>query len=93
MGWTRWPRPGGRVLFVDDAYRMLEELLGGEDSAVICRRLTDGTPFRAVKVPRAPRELERRLDELGWRIRVTRGSYEPLFFWGVGSRPLAAARG
>jgi SAM-dependent methyltransferase len=85
-------RPGGRALFVDDAYRTPEELLGGEDSAVIRRRLTDGTPFRAVKVPHTPRELERRLDELGWRIRVTRGSCEPFFFWGAGTRPLPAVR-
>ncbi len=79
-------KPGGRVLFVDDAYRTREEMLEGAESAMIRRRLTDGTPFRAVKVPHTPEELERRLDELGWRIRVTRGSCEPFFFWGAGAR-------
>jgi len=79
-------KPGGRVLFVDDAYRTPEELVEGADSAVIRRRLTDGRPFRAVKVPHTPEELERRLDELGWRIRLTRGSCEPFFFWAAGTR-------
>jgi hypothetical protein len=53
---------------------------------VIRRRLTDGRPFGAVKVPHTPEELERRLDELGWQIRVTRGSCEPFFFGGAGTR-------
>ncbi len=77
-------KPGGRVMFVDDAYRTAEELIEGEDSAVIRRQLTDGTAYRAVKVSHKPEELERRLARLGWRISVA-----PLagpFFWGVGSR-------
>ena len=78
-------RPGGRVLFIDDAFRTPEELIEGEISSVIRRRLTDGRRFRAVKVPHTPEELERRLTELGWRIRVTPGSCGP-FFWGAGTR-------
>ncbi|MGN6166858.1 MAG: class I SAM-dependent methyltransferase [Solirubrobacteraceae bacterium] len=77
--------PCGRVLFVDDAFRTPDELIEGERSAVIRRHLTDGTPYRAVKVPHTPEELERRLAELGWRIRVQRSEFGP-FFWGAGTR-------
>ena len=75
----------GRVLFVDDAFRTPDELIEGERSSVIRRRLTNGRTYRAVKVPHAPEELERRLAELGWRIRVQRSAFGP-FFWGVGGR-------
>lgn len=77
-------KPAGRVLFLDDAFRTPDELIEGEHSAVIRRRLTDGTAFRAFKVPHTPQELERRLTELGWRIRVRRARAGP-FFWGSGS--------
>lgn len=77
-------RPGGRVLFVDDAYRTPDELIEGAGSSIIRRRLTDGTPFRAVKVPHTAAELERRLTDLGWAIQV-RETAGP-FFWGSGSR-------
>ena len=76
--------PGGRVFFADDAYRTPDELVEGEASPVIRRRLTDGTAFRAVKVPHTPHELETRLARLGWDIRVspTPGP----FYWGAGRR-------
>lgn len=74
--------PGGRVLFVDDNARMSEELIEGESSTTIRRRLADGTGFRVVKVPYTPAALEKRLDRLGWRIRVT--SLVGPFFWGAG---------
>ena len=74
--------PGGRVFFVDDAYRTHDELIKGASSSTIRRRLTDGTAFRAVKVPHRPAELEERLARLGWRIRVTKTSGP--FFWGAG---------
>lgn len=77
--------PGGRVLFVDDAFRTPDELIEGERSSVIRRHLTDGTPYRAVKVPHTPEELEARVTALGWRIRVRRSAFGP-FFWGAGSR-------
>jgi demethylmenaquinone methyltransferase/2-methoxy-6-polyprenyl-1,4-benzoquinol methylase len=83
-------KPEGRVLFVDDAFRTPDELIEGESSAVIRRRLTDGSAFRAIKVPHTPEELEQRLTELGWRIRVT-----PLsgpFFWGAGTKPAVRMR-
>ncbi len=77
-------KPEGRVLFVDDAFRVPEELIEGEDSEVIRRELKDGTTYRAVKVPHTPEELQRRLTELGWQIEV-----RPLagpFFLGAGTR-------
>jgi demethylmenaquinone methyltransferase/2-methoxy-6-polyprenyl-1,4-benzoquinol methylase len=75
--------PAGRVFFVDDAYRTPDELIEGESSATVQRRLNDGTPFRAVKVPYRPAELEERLRRLGWHIEVnpTTGP----FYWGAGS--------
>ncbi|MEU8363311.1 hypothetical protein AB0C27_45585 [Nonomuraea sp. NPDC048882] len=76
--------PEGRVLFVDDAYRTADELIEGEGSSTIRRRLLDGTAYRIVKVPHPPRELERRLARVGWRIEVHPTSGP--FYWGAGSR-------
>ena len=77
-------RPGGRVLFVDDAYRTDEELIEGASSTTIQRRLRDGTPHRAVKVPHTLEGLERELSALGWSIRVYPTSGP--FYWGTGGR-------
>ena len=76
--------PDGRVFFVDDGYRTPDELIHGESSAIIRRRLNDGTPYRAVKVPHEPEQLEKRLARLGWRVTVTPTSGP--FFWGAGRR-------
>jgi SAM-dependent methyltransferase len=75
--------PHGRVFFVDDGYRLPEELIEGERSSTILRRLNDGTGYRAVKVPLIPGDLEARLSHLGWRITVTPTSGP--FFWGSGT--------
>jgi ubiquinone/menaquinone biosynthesis C-methylase UbiE len=75
--------PGGRVFFTDDSYRAPEELIEGESSATVQRRLNDGTAFRAVKVPHQPADLQARLDGLGWSIRVTQTAGP--FYWGAGS--------
>ncbi len=75
-------KPGGRVFFVDDAYRTADELVEGESSSTIRRRLNDGTAHRAVKVPHVPADLERRLTEIGWRVRVA--STAGPFYWGAG---------
>jgi demethylmenaquinone methyltransferase/2-methoxy-6-polyprenyl-1,4-benzoquinol methylase len=77
-------KPDGRVLFIDDGFRVPEELVDGEDSEVIRRQLIDGTAFRAVKVPHTPSELQRRLTTLGWQIEV-KPIAGPLF-WGAGTR-------
>jgi 2-polyprenyl-3-methyl-5-hydroxy-6-metoxy-1,4-benzoquinol methylase len=73
--------PGGRVFFVDDAYRTPDELVEGESSSTIRRRLNDGTAHRAVKVPHDPVDLEQRLAAIGWRVKVTPTSGP--FFWGA----------
>jgi len=82
--------PTGRVLFLDDAFRPAEELIEGEASATVQRRLKNGTPYRAIKVPHRAAELQARLGGLGWNIRVTatRGP----FYWGAGTRGSAAPR-
>jgi demethylmenaquinone methyltransferase/2-methoxy-6-polyprenyl-1,4-benzoquinol methylase len=78
-------KPEGRVLFVDDAFRTPDELVEGASSQVIRRRLSNGAAFRAIKVPHMPAELEQRLLELGWRVKVTPVSGP--FFWGAGTKP------
>lgn len=74
----------GRVFFADDAYRTADELVEGPSSSTICRRLDDGTPYRIVKVPHQPPDLEQRLRRLGWNIKVT--STAGPFYWGAGTR-------
>jgi SAM-dependent methyltransferase len=44
-------KPDGRVFFVDDGYRTDEELIEGQHSPVIHRRLIDGTAYLLLKVP------------------------------------------
>jgi SAM-dependent methyltransferase len=76
-------KPTGRVLFVDDGYRIEEELIDGPQSSTIHRALTDGTRYRILKVPHAPDALEAKLRGLGWDITV-RSTSGP-FYWGSGS--------
>ncbi len=77
-------KPGGRVFFFDDNYRTEAELIEGTRSAIVQRRLNDGTPFKVVKIPYDPAALEQRLRELRWDITVT-GTSGP-FYWGSGIR-------
>ncbi|GAA1383840.1 hypothetical protein GCM10009613_13770 [Pseudonocardia kongjuensis] len=77
-------RPGGRVLFGDDAHRTEHELIHGEASTTIQRRLRDGTPHREVTVPHTPEGLEQELTRLGWSIRVHRTGGP--FYRGIGTR-------
>jgi SAM-dependent methyltransferase len=76
--------PGGRVFFVDDAYRTPDELVEGESSSTVLRRLNDGSAHRAVKVPYRADELEERLARIGWRVAVRSTTTGP-FYWGAGS--------
>jgi demethylmenaquinone methyltransferase/2-methoxy-6-polyprenyl-1,4-benzoquinol methylase len=76
--------PRGRVFFTDDAYRTPEELIEGDSSSTIRRRLEDGSGFRVVKVPHTAAGLERRLRAMGWQVTVRRTSGP--FYWGSGSR-------
>lgn len=66
--------PGGRVVMVDDGVRdadgterFADDPTGGGDH----RRLPDGREFTIVKIAYAPRDLEARLADLGWRATVT----------------------
>jgi demethylmenaquinone methyltransferase/2-methoxy-6-polyprenyl-1,4-benzoquinol methylase len=77
-------QPRGRVLFVDDSHRTPEELIEGEASSTIERRLNDGTAYRVIKVPHRPADLEAQLRALGWQIRIT-ATAGP-FYWGAGTR-------
>ena len=76
-------KPDGRVFFVDDNARTPDELVYGESSFAIRRRLDDGTAHRAVKVAYQPADLEERLRRLGWDIRVT-PIWGP-FYYGAGT--------
>ena len=75
--------PNGRVFFVDDAHRGMDELIDGESGSLVRRRAGART-HRIVKVPHTPAGLERRLAQLGWRITVTPA--EGPFFYGEGAR-------
>ena len=77
-------RPDGRVFFVDDWHRTEEELIEGEYSPVVQRRLTDGTAYRIVKIPHQPADLERQLARIGWSINVH--SISGPYYWGSGTR-------
>lgn len=77
-------KPDGRVFFADDAYRTQDELVAGPLSSTIRRQIPDGTAYRLVKVPHQPDDLETRLGELGWDIKVA-ATAGP-FYWGAGSR-------
>jgi SAM-dependent methyltransferase len=75
---------GGHVFFFDDNYRPQAELVEGSCSPIVQRKLNDGTPFRVVKVAYEPADLEQRLRDLQWNVRVT-GTSGP-FYWGTGVR-------
>ncbi len=77
-------KPRGRFAFVDDAFRTPDELIDGEDSSTVQRRLNDGTAFRAVKVPHTAESLQALIERLGWEVEVKRLTGP--FFWGEGHR-------
>jgi demethylmenaquinone methyltransferase/2-methoxy-6-polyprenyl-1,4-benzoquinol methylase len=73
-------KPGGHVFFADDSHRTVEELAYGDESELVRRRLTDGTPYRVVKVPHSATELQQRIAGLGWDVSVTQT--DGPFYWG-----------
>jgi SAM-dependent methyltransferase len=75
--------PGGRVVFVDDAYRAPEELVYGPESSVIMRRREGANGYRVVKMAHTAAGLATRLSELGWSFEMR--DHGP-FFWGLGQR-------
>jgi SAM-dependent methyltransferase len=84
-------QPGGRVFFADDAYRTPDELVEGTSSETIRRQTPDGSAFRLVKAAHQPADLEIRLRELGWDIKVTTAA-GPVY-WGAGGRAHQAPGG
>jgi 2-polyprenyl-3-methyl-5-hydroxy-6-metoxy-1,4-benzoquinol methylase len=76
-------KPEGRVFFADDAHRTADELVEGPASSTIRRQVPGGTTYRLVKVPHQPADLERRLRQLSWDIKVT-ATAGP-FYWGAGT--------
>ena len=81
-------KPQGRVFFADDAHRTPDELVEGPSSSTIRRKIPDGTAYRIVKVPHQPGDLERRLQQLGWDIKVS-ATAGPCY-WGAGSPSVSA---
>jgi demethylmenaquinone methyltransferase/2-methoxy-6-polyprenyl-1,4-benzoquinol methylase len=66
-------RPGGRVLFVDEAdHGLWDEDWADREGQVVHRPLTDGTVYRAVKVLWNPDELDERLRAAGWSVEIGR---------------------
>lgn len=79
---ARCLKPDGWVAFIDDAYRTPDELIDGVGSSTIRRRLNDGREYRAVKVPHTAESLQRRIQQLGWDVEITK--LPGPFFWGEG---------
>jgi SAM-dependent methyltransferase len=76
-------RPGGRAGFVDEDHRGVsnEADVSGTGLPTARRTLGDGRTFDIVKVFWRPRDLERRLRALGWRVEVR--SVGPTFLVGT----------
>jgi demethylmenaquinone methyltransferase/2-methoxy-6-polyprenyl-1,4-benzoquinol methylase len=81
-------RPGGRVFFIDsdrsDRSTASDHRLPPADEETMLRRLDDGREFCIVKRFYAPRWLECRLAELGWRVQVRRTG--EFFIYAAGER-------
>jgi demethylmenaquinone methyltransferase/2-methoxy-6-polyprenyl-1,4-benzoquinol methylase len=74
--WTRLRgplRPGGRVIFVDEAdHGLWDEDWADREGQIVNRPLRDGTVHRAVKVLWNPEALGERLRSAGWSAEVGR---------------------
>ena len=79
------------MFFADDSYRTPDELINGESSEVIRRRLNDGTEYQIVKVPHEPSRLERRLERLGWDVTVSR-TFRPVLLGFRNEGPTSSLR-
>lgn len=79
-------RPGGRVFFIDsdrsDRSTASDHRLPPADAETMLRRLDDGREFWIVKRFYAPKWLECRLAELGWRVEIRRTG--EFFIYGAG---------
>ena len=87
-------RPGGRVFFIDNiasgaAAELDPEHLGPDERSVM-RRLSDGRAFHVWKVLHGPKQLVRRLADLGWDAEAHRTG--DFFLYGQATRRVAADR-
>ncbi len=86
-------RPDGRVFFIDsdrhDHSTATDDRLPAPGDDVMTRRLNDGQEFRVIKRYYAPRRLEHRLAELGWRVGVHRTG--EFFIHGTGAPRVSEA--
>jgi demethylmenaquinone methyltransferase/2-methoxy-6-polyprenyl-1,4-benzoquinol methylase len=77
-------RPGGRVLFVDEAdHGLWDEDWADREGQVVHRPLQDGSVYRAVKVLWNRDQLGERLRAAGWAVEVWRSGP---FYRGVATR-------
>ncbi|MFN2490957.1 MAG: class I SAM-dependent methyltransferase [Actinomycetota bacterium] len=81
-------KPDGRVFFEDESENAFSDEFIDHPAVPLVRRTTsDGATHRVVKVFWDPAELEERLRQLGWDIKIhTTGP----FFWGDGGRAAPA---
>ena len=67
-------KPGGRVFFIDSKYEPTstarDHHLPDRQEETSLRRLNDGREYRIVKHFYEPDQLENRLSQVGWRVRV-----------------------
>lgn len=84
-------RSDGRVAFVDEDERAAsyDEVLTVDGVPAARRTLDDGRQFDIVKVFWTPADLEKRLDSLGWDIKIRRVG--EAFMYGVGRTQRASS--
>ena len=74
-------RPGGRVFFVDSGIDRSDRSHTRDRShETEVRQLADGREFRIVKRYHEPRELERRLAELGFRFAISTTAHGSMIY-------------
>lgn len=84
-------KPEGRVFFIDSRFEQTstanDHVLNNPQETVITRKLNDGREFNIVKVFYEPKELELKLNDLGWDIKA--GNTPHYFLYGQGNRLLS----
>jgi ubiquinone/menaquinone biosynthesis C-methylase UbiE len=80
---SRALKSGGRVFFVDSKYEPTSTArnhhLGEAQAGTVKRRLNDGREYQIVKIFYAREQLEKRLSQLGWRVKVNETPHYFLF--------------
>jgi ubiquinone/menaquinone biosynthesis C-methylase UbiE len=80
--------PGGRFFMVDSSYSQsstaIDHVLPEPSAPVLERRLNDGRSFHIYKRFHTPAELTHRLQQLGWKVAVSKTPH--YFIYGQGSR-------